>query len=59
MNPQNADPVESVDSVNLLGAAVMVGHHESGELELVISPTHPTIPETAADVFYRGEIREV
>lgn len=57
--PTNNDPVESVDAIELLGASVMCGHHESGETELVISSTDAALPMSAGDAFYRGNLRRI
>lgn len=38
--------VETVDSVNVVGATVMAGHHEDGSIEVRIWATSPVNPRT-------------
>lgn len=41
--------VESVDSVDVVGATVMAGQYEDGSIEVLIWTTSPVNPLTAAE----------
>lgn len=46
---QSIDAVETVDSMEVLGASVMLGTYADGSTELGIWPMTPIAPETASD----------